>query len=240
MKFITSNEQQKNFQKNRAIEFEDFLSLKQIDQIKEWIDISIAERIHIPAHYLEMQSAANLFHSSRDLWRSNIHLQKLILQKNWAEIASELTSKTLLRIAFDQLLIPDLNPEKTTPFSQLLQQETTTLEEFSTIQGVTCGLMICLESEKNSKEETVENSQEYHSIFPSQPGNAIYFLPNASIDFTKFCRERTGRFLLIVYAQQKSNYIYQPKDPNTHFLKQLGYVFGDPLKETLHPFIYRK
>ena len=232
MKFTTTNEQQKNFQKNRVIEFDGFLSLNQLNSLNDIIDNTIAKRMDIPQDTVEEQLPEKIFLASRDLWRSSPELKKSFFQKNWAEIAAELTGKTVLKIAYDQLLVSPNSLLEPSPFSQMFQQ-LTTLAEISTIQGLICGLMICL----NCQDPL---SSDPHEVFPTQPGNAIYFLPTASIDFPKFCQERSGKFLLIVYTQSKSNYIFQPKDPNTHFLKKLGYVFGDPLQEGLHPVVYRK
>lgn len=44
-------------------------------------------------------------------------------------------------------------------------------------------------------------------------------------------------FLMLVFASEKTRYKLQPKDPQTHFLKKLGYGFGDHLTDDTHPLL---
>jgi hypothetical protein len=43
---------------------------------------------------------------------------------------------------------------------------------------------------------------------------------------------------LAIYGKAESIYIFNERDPHTHQLKKLGYVFGDRLKSTDFPFVY--
>lgn len=47
------------------------------------------------------------------------------------------------------------------------------------------------------------------------------------------------RYFVIGWADEKAQYMLEPKDPHTHELKKLGYVFGDRLQEKWHPTLIR-
>lgn len=64
-------------------------------------------------------------------------------------------------------------------------------------------------------------------------GDALFFTPQASLPPFETA-------LFISYTEPKTLYIYNPEDPHTHFLKTLGYSFGDCLKESTHPLLYSR
>jgi len=47
------------------------------------------------------------------------------------------------------------------------------------------------------------------------------------------------RYLMLVYTHPTAIYYLEEKDPKTHHLKSLGYVFGDRLNDKLNPIVYR-
>jgi hypothetical protein len=47
------------------------------------------------------------------------------------------------------------------------------------------------------------------------------------------------RYLLIVFANRRAQYVLNANDPHAHALKHKGYVFGDRLREELHPIVIR-
>ena len=64
-------------------------------------------------------------------------------------------------------------------------------------------------------------------------GHAIFSLP--AMDLASLPLDKEARYFLICWAEERSQYILQPRDPHTHELKRRGFVFGDRLKEEWHP-----
>lgn len=97
-------------------------------------------------------------------------------------------------------------------FDWLLPQDFSgkTLNEISSIQGLLCGLLLSLET-----------------------GSGTFVDPATPFP------EQTGPHLLIAFAEDRAVYIFQESDPNTHYLKQFGYSFGDRLKQAHNPIIYQ-
>jgi hypothetical protein len=54
-----------------------------------------------------------------------------------------------------------------------------------------------------------------------------------------FFQEPKRSFLMIGYAPAKALYVCEKNDPNLHFLKKLGYAFGDHLNTNFHPLLYK-
>lgn len=78
------------------------------------------------------------------------------------------------------------------------------------------------------------------SLFPHRPGNVTYFAPEEQIDFAELSALGSkGQFLMVVYVAKTTLYIMQNRDPHVHALKQLGYAFGDRLRDNIHPIIHR-
>jgi hypothetical protein len=50
---------------------------------------------------------------------------------------------------------------------------------------------------------------------------------------------KNSRFLLMGYGDSYSQYLHVPNDPQGHYLKSIGYVFGDHLNDSLHPLLLR-
>ena len=86
----------------------------------------------------------------------------------------------------------------------------------------------------------VEENAPMNLIFPKIAGNCTFVSSEMVIPFQEL-QERTGqRFLLITYTEKTALYTLDPKDPHTHNLKQLGYVFGDRLADAYHPILFRR
>lgn len=65
-------------------------------------------------------------------------------------------------------------------------------------------------------------------------GSGAFYLPSTPLpDFEE------GPFFMIAYCDKYSQYLYEERDPQVHFLKSLGYVFGDRLSDRLHPILLR-
>lgn len=77
----------------------------------------------------------------------------------------------------------------------------------------------------------------------SGPSSFSYLFKNPqeraqAFDATRSTHE-SRRVLLFGWSDAKPIYSMNPNDSSTHQLKHFGYVFGDRLKETTHPVLYR-
>ena len=240
MKFAITKEQRDFFQKQGWIEFEELISSDQLVLSNHTINKILADRLHKPLEKLGQLTSEQVFLQGRDLWRSNPSLFQLT-KLRFAEIASELIDKKPLRLGYDQFFpSPDqAQPAKGTPhaYSHFIGN-TASLEAVSCLQGIVCALMLALGPENNpsSGEAT---AAEGINVFSATPGNAIFFLPHFPVNWGNLHAYPSQRFYLIVYTQAMAYYQLQPKDPHTHSLKHLGYIFNDQLNDKLNPIVYR-
>lgn len=235
MKFVTASEHRAFFQKQRAIEFEGLLSQDQVDRLNESIDSVLAEQLNVPIKELSSLSPGRLFMAGRDLWRLSADVKKIIMQKQLAEVASELAEQRFMRLGYDQLL-PELPGRiyKTSisdAYHKILNSSLT-LTELSSLEGVSCGLMLCLKSDNSG-------SAEEKSVFSKMTGHAVFFQPDLPLNFQFISEHPLHRYLLIVYARGNAFYKRNDADPHTHALKQLDYAFGQKLSDKWHPMVRR-
>lgn len=242
MKFAVASEHRDFFRKNHAIEFEGLLSSDQILKIKSEVDAALAVRLKIDEQKLSHEPPYKLFNVGRDLWRSQEHSPKInAAHRDLAQLAAELLEQRTIRLGYDQLLpsLPKRHLHQTNENRAFVQlfQKTYTLNEISCLQGILCGVMLCLEDEQvpGIQESEVQNIE----IFSKVAGNCVFFHPDVPIDFNLLCSDVRRRYLLIVYTQSRATYILNEVDPHGHALKHLGYTFGDPLSDKLNPIVYR-
>ena len=170
MKFAVANEHKDFFLKNQAIEFEGLLTPVQITQLKESIASSLSKRLRIVTGKIEKVTPEKLFISGRDLWRDSDEIKKVTTNIHLAEIASELIQKKPLRLGYDQYLpvpIKSSLPHKLDGVFDTLLTKAPNLEEISCLQGVLCGLIICLEDFPQEEQTEVETTENLPSNLPS-------------------------------------------------------------------------
>lgn len=160
-------------------------------------------------------SAMARFDHGFDLWRKEEVVSRIVHRRRLAEVAADLFQSYPLRLAFDQLLLPGL----------FLDQPPLTLEQISPIGQVVGGLILMID------EPVEEGSLGY----PTAVGRGSFVRATTPISLTA-----PGRALLIVYCESRAQYLYNLGAPQLHRLKRLGYVFGDRLREDLHPTLVRK
>jgi hypothetical protein len=145
-----------------------------------------------------------------------------------------------LRLAYDQLIVPPFIHLTTfkdhSPYSKLIQKKIS-LQSMSSIQGIVCGLMLCLSSSNESHCDLEEEIKPH--CFSLKAGNGVYFTSNAEIDFPSLVERQGQRYLLIAYTKKTMIYVVQPEDPHAHDLKKLGYSYGDILTIKHHPVVYK-
>ena len=239
MKFAINNEHRKFFQKNGWVEFKDFVSSDQIVAMNQEIDHVLADRLGVTPEKLKTVLSDEAFSKGHDLWRGSPLLSKYTLLPRFAEIATELLEKKPLRLGYDQLFPPLELTQRFHPsvYSAFLNQEAS-LESTCCLTGVACGLIFTLGEEPPPAEESKSNG-EAATIFSRSKGHAVFFLPSLTIQWNAISIAPQQRYYLIVYTHRLSLYTLQPADPHTHWLKQLGYVFNEKLRDRLHPIVYR-
>jgi len=246
MKLVTNADHRQFFRKNHLIEFENLMSQSQLEELNQAIKLTLSERVGIRPERVLQEQSEKLFKSGYNLWRDNDHIKKLVLSSHLAEVASDLIEFRPLRLAYDQFYSTTTHQkhvfQQTEPnaYQDLLLQPRS-LKEVSSVQGILCGLMICLagEKEEQPKENTEEESGHKQQIFSSNPGNGVFFSPEALLDFHTLSQKHPHRYLLITYTHPTSIYFLQDTNPQTHQLKNLGYVFGDKLSDKLNPIVFR-
>jgi hypothetical protein len=223
MKFALAKEHRDYFESHQYLELEGLLSPAQLSDTLVAVDAVLLARPQ------EKQVG-------RDLWRDNTVLQRLVRHEKFVAMAAELTHQRMLRLVYDHhLVVPIRNPLFSfDPFEEArFIADKETLSSGSCIQGLVCGLLLCIDGEAQPSEEGVVD------FFPRKPGHGVFFSAQVPIDLSLLERHSGQRFLLITYAQRNSVYVFREKDPHVHLLKDLGYSFGDRLVDRLHPIVYR-
>ena len=138
-----------------------------------------------------------------------------------ATIASELTEEKELFLAYDQWI--HLGPVKNSPLITAYCAPEATLEKVSSLSDIACGLLLCLSP-----------SVSLPSPLPKQGGEVLFLAPQTALHLPQKLKEEV-HYLLIVYGKPHSQYIKNPQDPCTHFLKHQGHIFGTALKNIENP-----
>lgn len=255
MKFTVAKEHRDFFRKHFRIEFSNLLTVEQCQQLMAERLVVLSERLKVSKANFKTTSPSNQFMAGFDLWRGNVALKKLILQKSLAEVAAELLEVRALRIGYDQLIpkLPTIGVSANDdPYRNWLSQ-TSTLQDISSIQGLMAGLIICLKAPQIAEIpiETLTTDLELDqappplvptailapSYFSTTVGNGVYFSPDAPLDFIDLQSRPGYSYLLIAYTKATSVYYKKENDPHTNEFRQLGYNFGDRLSDRYHPLI---
>jgi len=225
MKFAIVSEHRNYFERYQKVELEGFFSQQQLEKFSLAVEGAISSRFSVPQDKFCHLTYDKQFKAGRDVWREDLAVKKWVTSSSLAEIASELTHVRPLRLCYDQFIPSRISPQI------FLSNSEKTLETISCIQGVLCGIMVCLKGFCHPKEG---------SIFPSKAGNAIIFSSTKAIDFSELQTfPEDVCFLLITYSSKNSVYMRNDADTHVHEFKNLGYVFGDRLTDDINPIVYR-
>lgn len=241
IKFALSKEQRLHFEKHHFLEIEEMLESEQLQHLKKEIDqLSHPSLPNIDDEWESLSQTEKRFAIGHDLWRKSNLIKKFTLDKHLAQIASELTGEKFLRIGYDQFF-PNIVLEKPaygtherfkSKYAFWLQKEAS-IGDLSCIQGVVCGLLLCL----NAPESEISTAAD--SVFSLKAGNIVLFSPLKMIALAELQKRPGQEFLLLTYAEKRALYIPNENDPHQHSLKQMGYVFGDRLNDNLNPVLCR-
>jgi len=212
MKFIVDNSHREFFEENGWIEFEEVLPVESciaiLSSIQQVLRLRKApQKASFPGDEVE------LFKAGRDLWRDDPGLKQAIAHRTLSEIVSELVEVKPLRLAYDQLLLSQV--QECLPGNALLGS-------IGPCQGILAVLAICLEGTGTD-------------LLPSEPGNICAIKPTTPLNLP----DLKGTFLLIGYCRAVARYAIQSLDPCANLLKTWRYAAGDRLIDRLHPIVYR-
>jgi hypothetical protein len=230
MKLTIAKAHKDFFQKEGWIEFDDLLSDAQLLQLNQTLDEALKVRFDLPLEKIKKLSSQEIFVKGRDLFRSNEKLRKIVTQPRLAEVVSELIETKPLRLGYDQLIpafAPSLFQKVAHQSYENFIEKATNLIEVSCVKEVLAGVLICLGPD----------TQEDLSLFGK--GHVVVFHPETPLNLMRLKSHPGQRYLLIVYTEKQAHYILEPRDPQTHDLKNLGYIFNDKLKDQTHPVVYR-
>lgn len=242
MRLVVTKDHRHFFEQNGWIEFADFVKPNTLSEVRQGIEKVICHRLKITPEKLHTLSSLRSFVAGRDIWRSDDVVKRLVMQQAWAQIVYELTDQKPVRLAIDQYL-PKLNTagqqDKSAHELESFLTQTQTLQDVASLQGLLCGLMICLDSTYVTSENSPGEENARHTApFPLIPGHATFFNPSLPFSFHDTYAVK-GDYLLIVYADNRAVYIHQTNDPFNHVLKNFGYVYGDRLNDVLNPIVFR-
>lgn len=148
--------------------------------------------------------------SGRDLERENKPLGKALQLSRLGQIASQLFNKKRVVLGLTQYF-PKFH-------------KVCSLDDLSTVtETVGCALL-------NLSNEPLPGL----SYLPIEQGDIGFYSNRFPIDFTSL----ELPVLFIVFTEENVRYKFQQNDPETHFLKKLGYAFGDRLMQNTHPLIH--
>ncbi|WP_420421327.1 hypothetical protein [Simkania sp.] len=242
MKFAIAKEHLDFFYQHRHIEFENLLSEQEVDTLKKSLFETLAKRLNSREEKLKNHNFSSLYMAGFDTWRDSDTIKKILLRPQLAEIASNLVKKKPLRMGFDQALyIPQVFHESKENMPPLFKKETS-LASTSCLQGIVCGLILHLDAPAvptESSELSIEEDVQKLIPIPKQAGSGIFFSPDTPLSLEHLMSTPGTCQILIAYTTDISLYRLCEDDPHTHTYKKMGYVFGDRLKNTSHPLVFR-
>lgn len=239
MKFGLAKEHLDFFYKHHYIEFENLLSKKDAAILKQEVTNTLAKRLNTQEEKLKHHSLESLYLSGFDTWRDSTAIKRILFRSYLAEVAANLVKKKPLRIGFDQVFY-----SPSTEYSMLdippCLEKPTSLSFSSCLQGVACGLLLHL---------TTSLSEERSSVFkkdlqpvlpiPKKEGSGIFFSPDMPFSIESLTTTPKNIHVLIAYSLETTVYRHCDNHLHTHAYKKIGYVFGDRLKNSTHPLLYK-
>lgn len=158
-----------------------------------------------------------------DLWRENEAIKKIVFSRRLVNLVYELTSKKPIRLGFDHYLPAKkqglLEEETKSPIEKFFEG-TLPLQDQLSINPI-IGMFLFLLNEEG------------------EAPTGYFILPGTVFSLDELSLANDQRYFLIGYGDSYSQYLYETRDPEVHFLKPLGYVFGDRLNDNLHPILFR-
>jgi hypothetical protein len=216
------------FNTQHYVSFEELVSKQEMTRLVQEITLTINERLSVKL----AQKNQDIF-PLRDLWRENEYLQRFVRKKSLLHVLSQLTEERKISLGYDlvlgkrQSLFPN---EKFTDFSLPSYPGKQTLQQVSSCQEVLGGILVfCGNKEDGIKVALSENEEEI------KPGQFVFLHKECEIDFVSLMNQES--VYLLVFGKPPLVYIHNAQDPYHYSWRDLGYEFGDRLKDKTHPQI---
>lgn len=226
MRFALNSDHKDYYAKNGFIEFEEFLDANSVAALQKEIDATLCARLKTSSIRMAELPRKAIFESGFDLWRDNASIKQTLFKTTFTEIAAQLFQANLLRAAFDQYI--DTGPGTDSPLTAPLS-----LNDFSCANPLSGAFIIRL------SETPIDPCDPQVCPVPSKAGSAIFLSPDKVIPWSELFSQKDLRILILAYGSKRTFYRLEKNDPHTHLWKRLGYVFGDLLKDNLHPVLFR-
>jgi len=226
MKIVADPEQIRYFKEHRIIQLDDVVPSSRLNEVNDEIDTILSKRTGAKKEVVSQLPPAEVYPYARDLWRDGEVIKKFDCQNRFADLLSNFFVSQKFILGSDQLLAPEFSSSMGyEPYYPQAFLEPKHLEDLGSIQGVHSALIVCLQGE----------SERDNTVFPTCPGSVTVVDPNYAVPFGELATNLSQRFLMITFADPDALYLYHEGDPNTHYWKSQGYVFGDKLMQKGHP-----
>lgn len=154
----------------------------------------------------------------RDQWREDEALKTFIL-KTLGPISLILTGKKQLRLGLTEWITKENRPVKPA-----------LLKEMISIQNGAIAITIA-----SSPIIPAKRSPLGILPLPTSSDEILFFRPDLILDWPHVLSD----LFLILFTLPNGVYAHNPQDPQTTYLKKLGYEYGDTLKTEMHPLIFQ-
>lgn len=236
MSIVVAGEQISFFERFGFVELESFFNEKEVSLL---LSAAIDEIERRKKETLTEPSEDPVLLYGHDLAITSEKMRKLLFSLKLAKAAYHLIRKKPLRYAFDCLW-------KTPPLCL-----NAPVESISSVSPLLISVVIALETKvsvprldgcfrmegSDVPNEQISRQKPFeYSSFPKDNGSVAFISPQTSFLTPP---SLPGVYLILGFTSAQPVYRLQPTDPHTHDLKRYGYVFGDQLKETTHPVLFR-
>lgn len=226
MRYFIDNEARIKYQKNGFVQIADLLTKEEIQQLIASLK-GVMSRKERSSNQVFQSICEKKYILGRDVSRDDTFLKKFTRSSVVRDIFSEIAEKRDLRLAFDQAVILQEDPlfNYKTFFS--IKEPLNPITSRFCIQGLESICIYCLDY--NGAEANIGQ------IIPCRPGDAVFIDAKTEIDLKEIFEKTPGIFYIIGLGNLRSVYVHNPLDPCLHTLKDIGYSYGDVLKEKWHP-----
>lgn len=198
------------FTQHGVIEFESILSTSELETLSSLVQKEL--------------STLDPWQSAYNLWQKNEEIKKILFKSSIGEVASFLSKKKPLRLAYTQTI----STSHPSPFAK-----NHTLEEISSVTPIAGGALLCLSSPLEEGSEA-----ELPNLAVPRAGRIFFFTSNTPIPFPTIYEQKGITCILFCFVSAKVRYKLNPVDVHTHLWKRSGYAFGDLLNKDVIPFLY--
>lgn len=216
MKFAISLDQRDHLRKSGFIPFLKLLKQEELVLLNEGIE-HVLDR--------EKKKTTSFSFLGRDLWRQSTEVKRVVFSKRLAELAFDLLQKKPLRLAFDRFLFKEDCKEG--PTASELYGDGLSLQAHSSMTNLLGVFFLCL------------GKRVSFDTWSLEAGDGFFAVSSTAIPEELLKAIQESQFFAIGYVDTFSQYLHEDRDLEVHFLKSLGYVFGDKLNDQLHPILLR-